>query len=92
MAQADLISIRCGSGLFCYLHYGIDIGDGTVVHLATEPNGRDISVQRVCMDEFANGTAVSIEEVVEPLAPSTVVERALAAVGKRRDDGVRRVH
>lgn len=83
MAQADLISISCGCGLFRYLHYGIDFGDGTVVHLATEPNGRDMSVQRVRMDEFAKGTAVTIEEVVEPLAPNIVIERALAAVGMR---------
>lgn len=97
MAQADLITIRCERGFFCYLHYGIDIGDGTVVHLATEPhvgpavrsqtfpypNGSDMSVQRVSMDEFANGATVSLEDVDEPLAPCIVIERAIAAVGRR---------
>ena len=97
MAQADLIYIRCERGLFGYLHYGIDIGDGTVVHLATEPdvgptvfnqtfsdsNGREMSVQRVSMEDFAKGATVSIEEVDQPLEPSIVIERALAAVGRR---------
>ena len=52
-----------------------------------EPNGRDISLQRVCMDKFANGTTVSIEEVVESLGPSTVIsvaaDRITDAIQKR---------
>ena len=97
MAQADLIYIRCERGLFGYLHYGIDIGDGTVVHLATEPcigptvlnqtfpdpNGSDMSVQRVSMEDFAKGATVSIEVVDQPLSPNVVIQRALAAVGRR---------
>lgn len=97
MAKADLIYIQCERGFFGYLHYGIDIGDGTVVHLATEPcagppvlkqtfpnlNGSEMSVQRVSMQDFSEGATVSIEEVDQTLAPSIVIDRALAAVGRR---------
>ena len=97
MAQADLIYIQCERGLFGYLHYGIDIGDGTVVHLATDPrvgptalnqtfpdaNGSEMSVQRASLNEFAKGATVSIEAVDQPLASNIVIERALAAVGRR---------
>ncbi len=82
MARADLISVKCRRGIFRYLHYGIDIGDGTVVHLATEPDGSEMSVQRVSIDMFANGTSISIETVKEALTADTVIERALAAVGR----------
>ncbi len=86
MARADLISIVCQRGFFDYLHYGVDIGDGTVVHLATEPEGREMSVQRVCIELFAQGADVSVEEVEEPFPPDEVIERALAAIGRRGYD------
>lgn len=35
MATADLLSISCTWGLIPFRHYGIDMGDGTVIHLAT---------------------------------------------------------
>lgn len=37
MATADLISISCKWGLVPFRHFGIDMGDGTVIHLATLP-------------------------------------------------------
>lgn len=37
MATADLISISCNWGLVPFRHFGIDMGDGTVIHLATLP-------------------------------------------------------
>lgn len=97
MAKADLIYIQCERGFFTYHHYGIDIGDGTVVHLATEPEegptvcnqafpdpkGSEMSVQRVSVEDFAKGATVSVEQVDKPLSPDVVVERAIAAVGKR---------
>lgn len=83
MAQGDLISVQCRRGLFTYLHYGIEIGDGTVVHLATEANGCDMSVQRVSMEEFSNGATVCVETVEPSLPDSTVVASALGAVGRK---------
>jgi hypothetical protein len=82
MARADLISVACRRGWFNYFHYGIDIGDGTVVHLATDQRGNEMCVQRVSMESFASGSAVSIEGVVGELPPEVVVQRALEAIGK----------
>ncbi len=83
MAGGDLIHVQCTRGPIQYLHYGIDIGDETVVHLATEPNGRSMSVQRVSIDDFRNGEEVSVEEVEKPLLPEIVVQNTLAAVGQK---------
>ena len=82
MAKADLISILCMRGIVSYQHFGIDIGDGTVVHLATESDGQRMSVQRVSLEEFAKGAEVSVEVVADELAPDVVVERSIAAVGR----------
>ncbi|MCY2984989.1 MAG: lecithin retinol acyltransferase family protein [Planctomycetota bacterium] len=81
MAKADLISIVCMRGIVSYHHYGIDIGDGTVVHLATGSDRQTMSVQRVSVEEFAKGADVSVEVVTDELAPDEVIERSLAAVG-----------
>ena len=35
MAQADFLSVLCQWGIIPFRHYGIDMGDGTVIHLAT---------------------------------------------------------
>lgn len=81
MAKADLISIDCMRGFVAYQHFGIDIGDGTVVHLATDRDRQGMSVQRVSLEQFANSATVSVEVVAEELAADLVVERSLAAVG-----------
>ena len=83
MSQADLISILCTRGFFSYLHYGIDIGDGTVVHLATNDGEEEMSVQRVSMEQFAGGASITVEQVENALPNERVIELALTAVGKR---------
>ncbi len=83
MAVGDLIQVQCTRGPIRYLHYGIDIGDGTVVHLAMDRNGRSMSVQRVSVDDFCNGSEICVEAVEKPLPPEVVVEKALATVGKQ---------
>lgn len=82
MARADLLTVPCFWGFIPYRHFGIDIGDGTVVHLASV--GGDTSqmeVQRVAIAEFADGKPISIEHVSEVLEDDQVIERALGAVG-----------
>jgi hypothetical protein len=82
MARADLLTVPCVWGFIPYRHFGIDLGDGTVVHLASV--GGDTSqmeVQRVTVAEFADGKPISIEDVSEVLEDDQVVERALGAVG-----------
>jgi hypothetical protein len=82
MAIADLISVSCLRGILPYWHFGIDIGDGTVVHLATEGTSEAMSVQRIPVESFSNGKRVYIEAVKSPFLDSEVVERALQSVGQ----------
>ena len=83
MAAGDVISVACTRGIIVFRHFGIDLGDGTVVHLATESDGKRMSVQRVPFEQFSVGKPIRIEqEVGESLARDLVVERALQAVGK----------
>lgn len=82
MSKADLISVRCRRGVLRFYHFGIDIGDGTVVHLATTPNAKEMTVQRVSLMEFSGGEPITVETANDSLADELVVERALTAVGQ----------
>ena len=86
MARADLIYIACTRGVFPYHHFGIDLGDGSVVHLATESDKDAMSVQRVSMLNFAGGAEVCVETVNDALPSDQVIDRALAAVGRQGYD------
>lgn len=82
MARADLLTVPCFWGIIPYRHFGIDIGDGTVVHLASvRGDTSQMEVQRVAIDAFADGKAYSIEQVSDPLDADQVIDRALGAVG-----------
>lgn len=81
MAKGDLISVRCLWGWIPYRHYGIDVGDGDVVHLATCASSKEMRVQLVSWDEFAQSQSVRVETVVGSESPDAVVDRARAAVG-----------
>jgi hypothetical protein len=82
MARGDLLSIPCIWGVIPYRHFGIDIGDGTVVHLATVPNARStMQVQRVTLAEFSGGKMPTVETVSDCLPPESVVAQALNSVG-----------
>ncbi|MCS6851022.1 MAG: lecithin retinol acyltransferase family protein [Gemmataceae bacterium] len=75
MARADHLVVSYGP----YTHHGIDIGDGTVVHLS-KANG---SVKRVSYSEFVDGRPTSIRKYDGSDPPKKVVARALSCVGKR---------
>lgn len=53
MATADLVSISCNWGLIPFRHYGIDMGDGTVIHLATLPKDSGSTEMVSTMDSQA---------------------------------------
>lgn len=54
MARGDHIKVRRWRGI--YTHHGIDMGDGTVIHLAGEPlRARHARVCRTPMDAFLAG-------------------------------------
>ncbi len=82
MARGDLVSILCYWGVIPYRHFGIDIGDGTVVHLATRPDSSAMEVQRVSREAFAAGKPVRVESVPSSNEPEEVVRRAIAAIGE----------
>ncbi len=83
MALGDLITIHCVRGFVPYRHFGIDVGDGSVVHLATKARGdRTMEVQRVSLAQFSEGHKVRIERVTESYQPQQVAQRALQAVGQ----------
>jgi len=82
MARADLLTVPCFWGIIPYRHFGIDLGDGTVVHLASVGGDTsEMEVQRVAIAEFADGKPISIEHVSNVLEDDQVIERALGAVG-----------
>jgi hypothetical protein len=81
MARGDLISVPCVWGMIPYRHFGIDMGDGSVVHLATVAGSQAMQVHRVSWQEFADGKPVRVEDVDHSLASDEVVHRAEQAVG-----------
>ncbi|MBU6237106.1 MAG: lecithin retinol acyltransferase family protein [Planctomycetes bacterium] len=81
MARADLIYVLCNWGPITYRHFGIDMGDGSVVHLATVADSQTMQVHRVSWEEFSDGKEVRTESVRNSLESDDVVQRAEQAVG-----------
>ena len=82
MAKSDLLTVPCTWGIIPYRHFGIDVGDGTVVHLASvRGNTSEMEVQRVSLGVFADGKPITVERISKSLSDEQVLERALAAVG-----------
>lgn len=88
MARGDRLQVRrrlFGLPLH-YMHHGIDMGDGTVVHARPDDTHRLFAGGRIVqttLDEFAQGAVV--EAIAEPLAvfpADEVARRALAHVGR----------
>jgi hypothetical protein len=69
-----------------YLHHGIYVGDGKVVHYSGFSDGlHGGPVEEVNLDRFANGRAVWIQSDVPPnFGPREVIRRARARVGEDR--------
>lgn len=88
MAAGDrLVAKRWLAGtLLPYLHHGIDVGDGTVVHARPDDPKRIFDggrVVRTSLEEFADGSPVGVEH--EPPAafpPEEIVRRAIEHVGR----------
>jgi hypothetical protein len=84
MARGDHIRVKRWRGL--YSHHGIDMGDGTVIHLPGEPFRRgDVRICRTSINEFlAGGRAVRVAygpEAWEPEAAAAAAEALLARPG-----------
>jgi len=78
VARGDHLRVKRMGGL--YTHHGIDMGDGTVVHLSGEPlRRRDARVCRSPMEEFLKeGEAEVVSHGPRRRLPDKVVATALA--------------
>jgi len=88
MARGDRLEVerRVIGSTVTYIHQGIDVGDGTVVH-ARPDDERDPfgggRVVRTGIDEFSAGAPVRVRRDPPPaFAPDEIAARALAHVGR----------
>jgi hypothetical protein len=89
MSAGDVLVIHCNFGIIPYSHFGVDIGDGTVIHLATnEPSETrnplsegSKSVRQVTLEAFSAGRRVHVIEVERSLPSEEVVLRARSQLG-----------
>jgi len=66
-----------------YWHHGIDVGDGTVIHLAGEPGHTEGAlVLRSSMAEFLRGDVAETLIHQLTLPPDRVIERAQSRLGE----------
>jgi hypothetical protein len=88
MARGDRLRVERrlpGTGL-PYMHHGIDLGDGTVVHARPDDFERPLAgggVERTSLREFAGGGEVFVtSDPPARFAPAEIAARAEAAVGR----------
>jgi len=78
MARGDHIMVKRWQGL--YYHHGIDMGDGTVIHLAGEPfRSRHARVCRTIFDDFLRGgekIVVKYSDDIPLLSPEETAVKA----------------
>ncbi len=90
MAAGDHIFVQCSVRGIPYQHHGIDLGDGTVAHLAPESGSRialaddsgKYCVRRDSMEAFAQGRPVQKVEHIDALEAEEVVATAIDYVGR----------
>ena len=74
MARGDHIYVQRLGGL--YSHHGIDCGDGTVIHLTALGRGPP-GVERVTLEQFAEGDPVKVRDYDAFLRAASGTERAV---------------
>jgi hypothetical protein len=88
MARGDRLRVerRLAGTTVAYMHHGIDVGDGTVVHARPDDFRKPLAggrVERTSLADFAGGGVVLV--TTEPPAaypPDRIVSRALDQVGR----------
>ena len=89
MARGDRLRVerRLAGSTVVYMHHGIDVGDGTVVHARPDDFQRPLAggrVERTSLAEFAGGGTVLV--TTDPPAayrPDEIVARAVDHVGRQ---------
>ena len=88
MACGDRLAVehRVAGSTVTYMHHGIDVGDGTVVHARPDDFRQPFGggrVVRTSHEEFAGGAAVRVaNEPPAAFPPEEIVARAVAQVGR----------
>ena len=66
-----------------YEHYGIDCGDGTIIHYS---KAGEAEVARTSQASFAQGGAIYTKNPATAFIPDVVIDRAESRLGERRYD------
>ncbi len=90
VALGDHIYVVNSIGGIPFQHHGIDMGDGTVVHLAPQSGARialrdtsdEFAVRRDSMEEFCRGASPERVEHIDALSPHEVVANAERRLGE----------
>ena len=75
MTAADHLEVPRQHGLFN--HHGINLGDGTVAHYL---EGK--AIIRSSLEEFSNGTKITIVQHQNTLSPEVTLKRAMSRLGE----------
>jgi hypothetical protein len=84
MARGDLIYVMrpLMNMEGAYEHYGVDCGDGTVIHYYK--GGEQPTIARTSFETFARGNPVFVKPVSVSYVPDIVVERAESRLGEQQ--------
>lgn len=79
MGRGDHIYVNCG----VYTHYGIDCGDGSIIH---HPGGLfekfDAVISRTSLNAFASGKQIFVRDYFNCDTPDIVIQRAESRLNK----------
>ncbi|MBX3423147.1 MAG: lecithin retinol acyltransferase family protein [Pirellulaceae bacterium] len=89
MARGDHVFVENDWGGWLYEHHGIDMGDGTIIHLgpldapriALKDSSQRFAVRRVSWHEFSAGRPIWTRRHPEQLDPETTVRTAESMLG-----------
>ncbi len=90
MIAGDLLLVRCWFHCVPYSHFGIDMGDGTVIELASNhqgnpdvlPDMETMRVRRTSLEDFARKSQIHVIKVQEPLDAPEILRRAESKLGE----------
>lgn len=93
MARGDHIYVKCRSGLIPFHHHGIDMGDGTVIHLVGANGQRaalgpqaDFCVRQDTLADFSRGELVHTQVHDNAMPADQIATTAEDAIGQAEYD------
>ncbi len=90
MAAGDLIYVKSEWKGIPFRHFGIDLGDGRVMHLASDRHEsqagptdlQSMKVRRTSLEAFSGGREIEVVSVSNPLPIEETIRRALSREGE----------